>query len=191
MLTITVDQLVKGNNYWDKDTQITILTMDPCFRTIFVHGNFTKLPFPYLNFVFRYRKVPGGFCYPGLGGAGFGVYFSKKPLGKNVKLSFSPTENWTGIVCTNHAWDGKVFYTRKEMFNTMIDFWIGVNHAIYFDDVFLDSGYRRRKRQPSILSLNSWQKMTLEEVTKYDWPKSLHNPINFKPVEYIDKPIKL
>lgn len=212
-LTMTVDHVVDKEAKihaagLEKGTQVTILTMEPCFRTIFVSDPFSgqpgnikpmpiQLPFPYVHFVIRYSQVAGGYLYRGLGGYGLGIYFTKRPLKRNVKICHSPTEGWNGIVCTNHAWDHKVFKTREKLFKTLIGFWMGTHHYMRKDDVLINSGHgsgynfggAKKMKSPPKLTLDDWQKMTLKEALAYDWHKCLY-PLGIKP-KYINKPIKL
>ena len=148
-------------------SKISLLTLDPDYRTIclnFRGAKFYKVPFPYLNFVFRYKEVPGGVCYPGVYGQGFSVFFTKEPIVNKIPVFYStPTEPDYGVVCTDHNWDNYVFPNKEVMFGTIINFWWGLQH---FADLV------RIKTVP--FTIDKWKKMTLLEAINFDWLVSLY-----------------
>jgi hypothetical protein len=146
---------------------ISILSMEPQYRTIFIsksdpHGvrrqyDIVRLPFPHLVFVFKYRRVPGGFLYGGLQEKSLSIAFTNNPLDSFENTVYaSPLEHHGFISCTDHAWDCYIFKNPRVLMGTILELWWG-------------STYFARESKAAMWQA-AWQNHGIEGALTIDWP---------------------
>lgn len=167
----------------DEDSPcVTVFSMEPQYRSVLAYGGATmRVAIPHLFFVFNYRQVPGGYCFPGIYGNGLRVFVRNKPLTKlSDAMCSSPTDHpTTGQVCTDHRFDNMVFEDVEVLTGTIIDLWWNTPHYFYMP-----------KAQNYDYYGSSWKDMTMEQVLSTDWIKAgtMRNIIG-KDVELLNQPV--
>ena len=141
---------------------ILILESEPQIRNLFIQSqtkDSIRVPFPYMQFVFRYTKRLNKFVYHGYSGAALSILGSKKSLTSLKSKSFVIPTDTTCIVCTDHDYDGKEYNTLFEMTQEIITLWWGTRHVIY------------EKTYQGSFSINDWAEEKDYKKVKWNIPK--------------------
>lgn len=114
-----------------------ILESEPQVRTLFVSSELRstlRVKLPHILFIIRYQKYNNKFIYPGLYGNGLNIACSFKSI-QNLtdEVYYLPTDY--SPVCTNHAYDNKIFDTTYELANFVISLWWGTVHSLRYQNV--------------------------------------------------------
>lgn len=137
--------------------------------------------FPYTAFVFRYKKVPNGFVYPGfvydlpVEQVGMRVLFRNEPfVSTKDSVGHSPTEHHlNSCVCLEHIWDGTCYKTPRILIDKILNTWWASQHVVY----------------NNWMLLKDWANMSKKDVLNYNWPPC--DPIDTKALPpWINKPIR-
>ena len=115
---------------------ILIFESEPQIRTMLLTGNAysVRLPLPYLLHTVSYLKIDYKYIYPGVLMQGLRVYCRNEPFTSlSDPVGIPPTDyGRMGVVCTNHAYDYKIYDSLKELVSEAIGLWWGTNHFIEF-----------------------------------------------------------
>lgn len=121
------------------DNCLSLLEFEPQKRTIFYrdynYSNKTKLitlDFPYLYFLFNYKRVPNGYLYKGERGSALSVFLSDNSIKSLDDLIYcSPTEHLpNGVSCTDHSLDNSVYETPELLMSKILESWFGTPHFL-------------------------------------------------------------
>lgn len=189
--------------YHNPDEGQSVITMDPAIRTILtrssdVYGNIlgkpmpVRVPFPYMHFSFNYTMVPGGYRYGGFFKQALYSFFTREPLGvmrgifwRSQQKFYNPTDyrpepEHSGLVCTDHSYDGTVYRTPEDLMGTILNLWWNSAHDVYWPC-----------KGRGVDISKAWGRMTLPQALNYNWIKLSCERALPANVKYIDEPIKL
>jgi hypothetical protein len=117
------------------DSGFLFLEQEPQYRTLLLDSqvwNAMRFPVPRMLFIVRYIVRRDSFIYPGFYDLGLRVCCIEKPLiSFQDRIYQMPTDcDREGLVCTNHAHDGKEYKSLSELASSVIEKWYGSRHRI-------------------------------------------------------------